>query len=76
MRFVDSFRSIQPSQRDSDFTYHAFTGKHKKPSQRNPKGERVQLEMPIHRSNVMHVDAATGKATRRAPARTEKNQGR
>lgn len=50
--------------------------KHRKPSQRNPKGERVQLEMPIHRSNVMHVDAATGKPTRRAPERTEKNQGR
>ena len=47
--------------------------KHKKPSQANPKGERVQMEIAIHASNVMHVDPATGKPTRREPARTEKN---
>lgn len=39
--------------------------KHKKPSQQNPKGERVQVECPIHASNVLHVDPATGKPTRR-----------
>lgn len=47
--------------------------KHKKPSQKNPKGERVQIEIPIHASNVMHVDAK-GEPTRKAPVRTEKNQ--
>lgn len=47
--------------------------KHKKPSQKNPKGERVQMEIAIHASNVMHVDAK-GEPTRQAPARTEKNQ--
>ena len=47
--------------------------KHKKPSQKNPKGERVQIEIPIHASNVMHTDAK-GEPTRTAPVRTEKNQ--
>jgi large subunit ribosomal protein L24 len=41
--------------------------RHKKPSQQNPKGERVQRESPIHVSNVMHVDPKTGKGTRRRP---------
>ena len=39
--------------------------KHRKPSQQNPKGERVQIECSIHASNVMLVDPATGKRTRR-----------
>ena len=47
--------------------------KHKKPSQKNPKGERVQVEIAIHASNVMHVDAK-GVPTRKAPERTEKSQ--
>jgi large subunit ribosomal protein L24 len=49
--------------------------KHKKPSQKSPKGERVQIEISIHASNVMHMDAA-GKPTRIAPTRTEKNQAK
>ncbi len=48
--------------------------KHKKPSQKNPKGERVQIEIAIHASNVMHLDAQSGKGTRKAPDRDEKNQ--
>lgn len=42
--------------------------KHRKPSQQNPKGERVQVECPIHVSNVMLYDPATGKGTRKRPA--------
>jgi large subunit ribosomal protein L24 len=42
--------------------------KHRKPSQQNPKGERVQRETGIHASNVMHLDPATGKGVRRRPA--------
>lgn len=41
--------------------------KHRKPTQQNPKGERVQIECGIHASNVMHVDPQTGKRTRRRP---------
>jgi large subunit ribosomal protein L24 len=43
--------------------------KHRKPSQQNPKGERVQIECSIHASNVMPVDPATGKGTRRISGR-------
>jgi len=32
--------------------------KHRKPTQQNPKGERVQEERPIHVSNVKLVEAA------------------
>ena len=41
--------------------------KHQKPTQQNPKGDRVQLECPIHASNVMLVDPDTGKGTRKRP---------
>jgi large subunit ribosomal protein L24 len=41
--------------------------KHRKPSQQNPKGERVQSEAPIHVSNVMHLDPESGKGVRRRP---------
>jgi large subunit ribosomal protein L24 len=43
--------------------------KHRKPTQQNPQGERVQQEAPIHVSNVMHLDPATGKGTRRRPGK-------
>ena len=39
--------------------------KHVKPTQQNPKGERVQREIPIHASNVMLLDSKTGKGTRK-----------
>ena len=39
--------------------------KHRKPTQQNPQGERVQEECPIHVSNVMPIDPATGKTTRK-----------
>ncbi|MAE46601.1 MAG: 50S ribosomal protein L24 [Planctomycetes bacterium] len=42
--------------------------KHKKPTQQTPQGERIQEEVPIHASNVMLVDPATGKGTRKRPA--------
>ena len=37
----------------------------KKPTQQNPKGQRFQEERPIHASNVMLLDAKTGKGTRK-----------
>ncbi len=39
--------------------------KHKRGTQQNPKGERVQEECSIHASNVMLVDPDTGKGTRK-----------
>jgi large subunit ribosomal protein L24 len=38
--------------------------KHVRPSQRNPQGGRIQKDAPIHMSNVMPLDPATGKGTR------------
>jgi len=38
--------------------------KHVKPSPRYPQGGRIQKDAPIHVSNVMPVDPATGKPTR------------
>src|SRR5215212_8594462 len=38
--------------------------KHVRPSQRNPQGGRIQKDAPIHLSNVMPIDPASGKATR------------
>ena len=38
--------------------------KHVKPSQRNPKGGRLQLEMPIHASKVLLVNAELNKGVR------------
>lgn len=38
--------------------------KHVRPSQRNQQGGRIQKDAPIHISNVMPVDPATGKGAR------------
>lgn len=47
--------------------------KHVRPSQRNPQGGRIQKDAPIHLSNVMPVDPASGKGTR---VRFETRNGR
>ncbi len=41
--------------------------KHRKPTQQNPKGERVEMECSIHASNVMLWDAKAEKGTRKRP---------
>lgn len=38
--------------------------KHQKPSQANQTGGIVEMEAPIHVSNVMLIDPSTGEATR------------
>ncbi len=38
--------------------------KHQKPSNANPNGGIVEMEAPIHVSNVLHVDPKTNKPTR------------
>ena len=38
--------------------------KHVRPSQRHPQGGRIQKDAPMHISNVLPIDPATGKATR------------
>jgi large subunit ribosomal protein L24 len=39
--------------------------KHKRPTQQQPKGERVQDECSIHHSNVLPYDPETKKGTRK-----------
>lgn len=41
--------------------------KHKRAKKQGESSERVQEECPIHSSNVMLVDPATGKGTRKRP---------
>jgi len=38
--------------------------KHQKPNARSPEGGKVQIEAPIHISNVMPIDPTTKKPTR------------
>ncbi len=47
--------------------------KHVRPSQKHPQGGRIQKDAPIHVSNVLPVDPATGKGTR---VRFEERNGR
>ena len=46
--------------------------KHIKPSANNPEGGIIEMEAPIHISNVAHVDATSGKATRIGRKKDEK----
>jgi large subunit ribosomal protein L24 len=39
--------------------------KHRKPTQQNPKGERVQQELSIHASNVKLVEAGGNKKAKK-----------
>ena len=38
--------------------------RHTKPSKLNPEGGIVQKEMPIHISNIMHIDPKTSSAVK------------
>lgn len=39
--------------------------RHMRPTQENPEGGIVSFEAPIHASNVMRIDPATGEPTRK-----------
>lgn len=43
--------------------------RHMRPTQENPDGGIVSFEAPVHASNVMRIDPATGEPTRK------RNQG-
>ena len=45
--------------------------KHVRPSQRNPQGGRINIEQPIHISNVLPVNPKTSKGTRVRYVKTE-----
>jgi large subunit ribosomal protein L24 len=43
---------------------HNLAKKHVRPSRRNPQGGRIDVEQPIHISNVLPVNTKTSKGTR------------
>jgi large subunit ribosomal protein L24 len=43
---------------------HNLAKKHVRPSRRNPQGGRINVEQPIHISNVLPVSNKTSKGTR------------
>lgn len=43
--------------------------KHQRPMKQGQKGSIISIESPIHASNAMHIDAKTGKGTRKVPAK-------
>ena len=47
--------------------------KHRKPTQRQPEGERLKREAPMHACKVMPVDPTTGKGSR---VRTQVQDGK
>lgn len=49
--------------------------KHRKPTQQNPQGERLEKEAPLHISNLMIVDPKTNKPTRISRKKNEKGIG-
>ncbi len=48
-----------------------LVSKNTKPNAKNPQGGIIKKEAPIHVSNLMLVDPATGKPTRVGKKRTE-----
>ena len=46
--------------------------KHRRATQQQPKGERVQEECSIHHSNVMLYDAAAKKGVRKRPSEAKR----
>ena len=43
---------------------HNIAQKHVRPSQKNPQGGRINVEQPIHISNVLPVNPKSSKASR------------
>ncbi|MCK6448098.1 MAG: 50S ribosomal protein L24 [Planctomycetes bacterium] len=50
--------------------------KHKKPTQQNPKGERIERETPVHASNVKRVEgtAADKKSKKKAAKKSASSE--
>ena len=62
---VGEIRSVQRDRGRVIVTGVNLRWKHRRPSERKPKGERVQEESSIHHSNVLLYDPETKKGTRK-----------
>ena len=56
--------SVDPTQHTVIVQGHNLAKKHVKPSRRNPQGGRINVEQPIHISNVLPVNPKTNQGTR------------
>jgi large subunit ribosomal protein L24 len=50
---------------------HNMVKKHVRPSRKNPQGGRINIEQPIHMSNVLPVNPKTSKGSRVRYKRSE-----
>ncbi len=56
--------SVNPSGNTVIVQGHNLAKKHVRPSRRNPQGGRINVEQPIHISNVLPVNPKTNQGTR------------
>ena len=55
---------VMPSEQRLIVQGHNVSKKHVRPSRRNPQGGRIDVEQPIHISNVLPVNTKSSKGTR------------
>ena len=55
---------VIPSRNKVVIQGHNVAKKHVRPSRRNPQGGRINVEQPIHVSNVLPVGSKSSKATK------------
>jgi len=56
--------SVDPIKKMVIIQGHNLAKKHVRPSRRNPQGGRINVEQPVHLSNVLPVNPKTNKGTR------------
>lgn len=55
---------VMPKQNSVVIQGHNLAKKHVRPSRRNPQGGRINVEQPIHISNVLPLNPKTSKPSR------------
>ncbi len=55
---------VRPDKNSVIVQGHNIAKKHVRPSQRNPQGGRIDIEQPIHISNVLPINPKSSRATR------------
>ena len=63
---------VMPSKNSVVVQGHNIAKKHVRPSRKNPQGGRINVERPIHISNVLPVSPKSSKGTRVRFATAEK----
>ena len=63
---------VMPADRKAIVEGINLVTKHQKPTQKNPNGERIQREAPVHVAKLALIDPKTKKATRVGRTLTDK----